>query len=84
MTEKKEEFNEDYIYVHWSGYQKKQDVKVVETKKTLNDEEVESYIREKLNLKESFFKIKSDLIEEGSIESRIDDIFIKIIKVKYI
>ncbi len=81
LFDKREEFNEDYIYVHWAGNKKKADVKVVETRKILTNDQVEEIIRTRLNVKEPFFRIKSDLINQGAVDSIIDDYFIKIVKV---
>lgn len=44
---------------------------------------MESYIREKLKAKEPFFKIKSELQKQGLQESKVDEKFIKIVRVKF-
>ncbi len=80
--EKKEEFNEDYIYVHWAGNQKKADTKVIEQKKLLTNVEIETQIRTRLKAKEPFYRIKSDLQNQGVSEFKIDETFIQIVKVK--
>lgn len=81
--EKKEEFNEDYIYVHWAGNQKKADSKVVEHKKLLSNEEIENQIRNRLQAKEPFYRIKSDLQNQGVDNSKLDEILIQIVRVKF-
>jgi hypothetical protein len=80
--EKKEEFNEDYIYVHWAGNQKKADTKVIEHKKLLSNAEIENQIRNRLKAKEPFFRIKSDLQNQSVSDTKIDETFIQIVKVK--
>lgn len=82
LLEKREEFNEDYIYVHWAGNQKKADTKVIEHKKVLSNSEIENQIRTRLKAKEPFFRIKSDLQSQGVNDSKIDETFILIVRVK--
>lgn len=84
MLEKKEEFNEDYIYVHWAGNQKKADTKIIEHKKILSTSEIENQIRTRLKAKEPFFRIKSDLQNQGVSDAKIDESFILIVRVKFI
>ncbi len=81
LLKRKEEFNEDYIYVHWAGNQKKADTKVIEHRKLLNNAEIESQIRNRLKAKEPFYRVKSDLQNQGVSDSKIDETFIQIVKV---
>lgn len=78
--ESKEEFNEDYLYVHWAGNQKKQDKKIVETKVVMSDSEVKQFLEKNLTAKKPYFTIKSELMDNGVTESVIEGIFIEVLK----
>ena len=78
----REEIDDKYVFVHDSGTIKKADVKVVENKKDLTEEEVRQIISEKIASKESFLKIKIFLREEKNVnEELINKIFIEFVKV---
>jgi len=57
------------------------DLNSITQKKLISNIEIENIIREKIKTKEPFFKIKTDLQNQGIMESNIDEIFIRIVKV---
>ena len=82
MFAEREEIDDKYIFTHDSGKKKKADVKVIEEKKELSEEEVRQIVAEKIANKESFLKIKIYLSEEKDVqEDMMNKIFIEFIKV---
>ncbi len=78
----REEIDDKYIFIHDSGKKKKADVKVVENKKDLTEEEVRKIVSEKIANKDSFLKIKIYLREEKDVQEEIiNKIFIEFVKV---
>merc|ERR1711957_288722 len=80
LLENKEEFNEDYIYTNWAGNQKKQDTKVIEERIIMSREEVKDFLEKNLAAKKPYYNIKSELLDNGVMESVIENVFLETLK----
>jgi hypothetical protein len=72
------------MWIHDAGKKKKADVKVVETVKSITDDEIRMIIADKIAAKESMLNIRIFLAEENFIEEeRINGLLIEFVKVDH-
>ena len=68
----REEFNENYEMTLFQEQEKKQDVKKVVVKKVYSFDEIFQMIKDRVDKKENYMRIKDDLINEMKLSLTIE------------